>query len=101
MKLDIGAATGNTRASPGGSSAAVKREAETTTSPPPPPLASTEQLSAALTELGKDLRSQLDDVHDMVANVEETTGRVLSEIKSDMKVNKLVVVFNYSHCCDS
>ena len=54
--------------------------------PPPPQAANSDQLSTALTELGKDLRSQLDDVHDMVANVEETTGRVLAEVRVDMKV---------------
>ena len=87
VKLDMGGASARGGGGNNAAGAAVKREAETTTSPPPPPqAANSDQLSTALTELGKDLRSQLDDVHDMVANVEETTARVLAEVRVDMKV---------------
>ena len=88
VKLDIGAAVGPKSSVSG----AVKREAETTTSPPPPQQGNSdsamlpERLSAELSELGKDLRSQLDDVHDMVANVETTTASTLAEIRAEMKV---------------
>jgi hypothetical protein len=70
----------------GGGGVAVKREAETTTSPAVAGEVTTDQLSLALAELGKDLRSQLDDVHDMVANVEENTSRVLADVRTEMKV---------------
>jgi len=45
-----------------------------------------QQLTAALADLGKNLSSQLDDVHDMVFNAEESTARVLAEIKAEVKV---------------
>lgn len=97
VKLDKGGGGGGPGGARGSSPAApVKLEAETISSRAGSSVVVSsgsadqehqQQLSTALAELGKDLRSQLDDVHDMVANVEESTARVLNEIKADMKAH--------------
>jgi hypothetical protein len=81
VKLDMG---GTASAARGGAAAA--RGTETAGSSSSEPTAEQQQLTAALADLGKNLSSQLDDVHDMVFNAEESTARVLAEIKAEVKV---------------
>ena len=48
------------------------------------------QLDKVLEELdtlGKDLKSQLDDVHDMVASIEDKTNGALAELKNDLNLH--------------
>ena len=92
VKLDKGRGNGGTAEAAVAAAAVVKREAETTTAAA---AAGDARLQLALTELGKDLRSQLDDVHDMVANADETAARTLAEIRADMKVPYLCLFTNF------
>jgi hypothetical protein len=80
VKLDMG---GTASAARGGAAA---RGTETAGSSSSEATAEQAQLTAALADLGKNLSSQLDDVHDMVFNAEESTARVLAEIKAEVKV---------------
>jgi arginase family enzyme len=82
VKLDMG---GTASAARGGGAAARGTETASSSSEATAEQAQ-QQLTAALADLGKNLSSQLDDVHDMVFNAEESTARVLAEIKAEVKV---------------
>ena len=45
----------------------------------------TERLSTELDVIGRDIKTQLDDVHDMVANMEEKAVSLLEQINTDLK----------------
>ncbi len=79
VKLDMG---GTASAARGGAAARGTETAGSSSEA----TAEQAQLTAALADLGKNLSSQLDDVHDMVFNAEESTARVLAEIKAEVKV---------------
>jgi hypothetical protein len=83
VKLDMG---GTASAARGGGAAARGTETAGSSSSSEPTAEQAQQLTAALADLGKNLSSQLDDVHDMVFNAEESTARVLAEIKAEVKV---------------